>query len=38
MGQASSTDTAEELAAADVKVQPVCSPCDDGFTRASISP
>ena len=35
---ASNTDTADELAAADVNRHPVCKPFDDGLTRASISP
>jgi hypothetical protein len=35
---ASNTDTADELAAADVNRHPVCTPFDDGLTRASISP
>jgi len=35
---ASSTDTAAELAAADVNRHPVCNPFEEGLTRASISP
>lgn len=37
-GQASSTETADEAAAADTSVQPWPRPRAVGFTRASISP
>src|SRR5438270_2186517 len=36
--QLSSTDTADELAAAETSRHPECSPRADGFTRASVSP
>ena len=36
--QLSSTETADELAAADTSVQPECRPRFTGFTRASVSP
>ena len=38
LSHASSTDTADELAAADISLHPECSPRADGFTRASVSP
>jgi len=36
--QASSTDTVDELAAADSSLHPERRPRFDGFTRASVSP